>query len=64
MTAAPASTVTGTWHLAAKAYGGPTAGGRGTSVSFPVPERAELATSVTEAASRAGALWAGHRGLG
>jgi hypothetical protein len=26
-------------HLAAKAYGRPTGGGRGTYVSFPVPER-------------------------
>jgi hypothetical protein len=30
-------------HLAAKAYGRPTAGGRGTYVSFPVPDRPELA---------------------
>ena len=51
-------------HLAAKAYGRPTAGGRGTYVSFPVPERPELRALVAEAASRAGALWAGHRGLG
>ena len=50
-------------HLAAKAYGRPTAGGRGTYVSFPVPERPELRALVAEAASRAGALWAGHRGL-
>ena len=51
-------------HLAAKAYGRPTAGGRGTYVSVPVPERPELRALVAEAASRAGALWAGHRGLG
>ncbi|MEU3456146.1 hypothetical protein ABZ671_21505 [Micromonospora sp. NPDC006766] len=51
-------------RLAAKAYGRPTAGGRGTYVSFPVPERPELAALVDEAASRAGALWAAHRGLG
>jgi len=51
-------------HLAAKAYGRPTAGGRGTYVSFRVPDRAELAALVSEAADRAGALWAGHRGVG
>jgi hypothetical protein len=51
-------------HLAAKAYGRPTAGGRGTYVSFPVPEREELAALVSEAARRAGELWAAHRGLG
>ena len=51
-------------HLAAKAYGRPTAGGRGAYVSFRVPDRPELAQIVAEAASRAGELWAGHRGLG
>jgi hypothetical protein len=51
-------------HLAAKAYGRPTAGGRGTYVSFPVPDREELAALVSEAARRAGELWAAHRGLG
>src|SRR5215217_6064948 len=51
-------------HLAAKAYGRPTAGGRGTYVSFPVPDREELAALVSEAARRAGDLWAAHRGLG
>ena len=51
-------------HLAAKAYGRPTVGGRGTYVSFPVPDRPELAALVSEAANRAGALWAAHRGLG
>jgi hypothetical protein len=50
-------------HLAAKAYGRPTGGGRGTYVSFPVPDRPELAALIAEAASRAGALWAAHRGL-
>lgn len=50
-------------RLAAKAYGRPTGGGRGTYVSFPVPDRPELAALVAEAASRAGALWAAHRGL-
>ena len=51
-------------HLAAKAYGRPTGGGRGTYVSFPVPERPELALLVADAASRAGVLWTAHRGLG
>ena len=51
-------------HLAVKAYGRPTGGGRGTYVSFPVPDRPELAALVMEAASRAGTLWAAHRGLG
>jgi hypothetical protein len=50
-------------RLAARAYGRPTAGGRGTYVSFPVPDRPELAALVAEAASRASALWAAHRGL-
>lgn len=50
-------------HLAARAYGRPTGGGRGTYVSFPVPDRPELALLVTEAASRAAVLWAAHRGL-
>jgi hypothetical protein len=50
-------------HLAVKAYGRPTGGGRGTYVSFPVPNKAELAALITEAAGRAGALWAAHRGL-
>lgn len=50
-------------HLAARAYGRPTGGGRGTYVSFPVPDRPELAALIAEAASRAGALWAAHRGL-
>ena len=51
-------------HLAAKAYGRPTAGGRGTYVSFPVPDRPELAALVSAAAGRAGELWAAHRDLG
>jgi hypothetical protein len=49
-------------RLAAKAYGRPTAGGRGTYVSFPVPDREELAALVSGAAHRAGELWAAHRG--
>jgi putative intracellular protease/amidase len=51
-------------HLAAKAYGRPVAGGRGAYVSFPVPDRPELAALVREAADRAGQLWAAHRGPG
>jgi hypothetical protein len=50
-------------HLAAKAYGRPTGGGRGTYVSFPVPDRPELVALVVKAASRASSLWAAHRGL-
>jgi hypothetical protein len=50
-------------RLAAKAYGRPTAGGRGAYVSFPVPDRAELSALVSEAAGRAGELWSAHRGL-
>lgn len=50
-------------HLAAKAYGRPTAGGRGTYVSFPVPDCPELTALVTAAAHRAGALWTTHHGL-
>lgn len=51
-------------RLATKAYGRPTAGGRGGYVSFPVPDRPELTALVATAASRAGAMWSGHRGLG
>lgn len=51
-------------HLAVKAYGRPVAGGRGAYVSFPVPDRPELAALVSEAAGRAGVMWAAHRGLG
>jgi hypothetical protein len=51
-------------HLAAKAYGRPTCGGRGTYVAFPVPNSANLTALIAEAAGRAGALWAAHRGLG
>lgn len=51
-------------RLAAKAYGRPTGGGRGTYVSFPLPDRPELAALVDQAAGRAAALWAAHRGLG
>jgi hypothetical protein len=51
-------------HLATKAYGRPTGGGRGTYVSFPVPNRPELVSLVAEAANRASELWSAHRGLG
>jgi hypothetical protein len=50
-------------HLAMKAYGRPTSGGRGTYVSFPVPDAPELVALVSEAATRAGELWTAHRGL-
>jgi hypothetical protein len=51
-------------HLAVKAYGRPTAGGRGAYVSFRVPDRPELTALVADAADRAGELWGSHRGLG
>ncbi|MFE1195693.1 hypothetical protein ACFW6E_23365 [Streptomyces olivaceoviridis] len=51
-------------HLAVKAYGRPVGGGRGAYVSFPVPDRPDLAALISQAASRAGELWAAHRGLG
>jgi len=51
-------------RLAAKAYGRPTAGGRGAYVSFAVPDRPDLHALVSGAGSRAAALWAAHRGLG
>ena len=51
-------------RLAAKAYGRPTAGGRGTYVSFPVPDRPELTALIAAAAGRASELWGTHRGLG
>ena len=50
-------------HLAVKAYGRPSGGGRSPYVSFPVPDHPELAALVTAAADRAGELWAAHRGL-
>jgi hypothetical protein len=50
-------------HLAAKAYGRPTEGGRGGFGSFAVPDRPELAALIADAADRAGSLWAAHRGL-
>jgi hypothetical protein len=50
-------------HLAAKAYGRPTGGGRGAYVAFAVPDTPELTALITEAADRASALWAAHRGI-
>jgi hypothetical protein len=50
--------------LAAKAYGRPTAGGRGTYVSFQVPDREELVALMSAAAARAGELWSASRGPG
>ena len=50
-------------HLAVKAYGRPTGGGRGTYVSFAVPDDPELTALVSGAATRAGSMWAAHRGL-
>ena len=50
-------------RLAAKAYGRPTAGGRGTYVSFTVPDRPELTALVERAASRAAEVWSVLRGL-
>lgn len=50
-------------HLAAKACGGPTGGGRGTYVSFCVPGKPELAT-LAAGPIRAGELWSAHRGVG
>jgi len=50
-------------HLAAKAYGRPVGGGRGAYVSFAVPQNPMLTELIAEAATRAGSLWAAHRGL-
>lgn len=50
-------------RLAARAYGRPVAGGRAGYVSFPVPQDPQLDALVEAAATRAGALWAGHDGM-
>jgi hypothetical protein len=50
-------------HLAVKAYGRPTSGGRSNYVPFPVPDDPELVSLIGDAAKRAGSLWAAHRGL-
>lgn len=49
-------------HLAAKAYGRPTSGGRGAYV-FPVPPDPELIDLIAKAADQAAGRWATHRGL-
>jgi hypothetical protein len=46
--------------LAAKAYGRPVAGGRGTYVSFPVPDRPEITALISAAADEAARRWAAH----
>lgn len=46
--------------LAAKAYGRPVSGGRGAYVSFPVPDRPELAALVAAAADEASRRWAAN----
>lgn len=50
-------------HLAAKAYGRPTAGGRGGYTSFSVRNSPAVASLIEAAATQASALWAQHRGL-
>jgi hypothetical protein len=50
-------------HLAVKAYGRPTAGGRSPYVSFPVRDDPALVALVEEAGRRAGEMWSAHRGL-
>lgn len=46
--------------LAAKAYGRPTAGGRGGYTSFTVPDDPQLATLIAAAADEAGRRWGAH----
>lgn len=50
-------------HMAAKAYGRPTAGGRGGYTSFRVPDSPKLRALIAHAADRAGVLWSQHQGL-
>lgn len=50
-------------HLAARAYGRPVGGGRGAYGSFAVAENPALTDLIADAATRAGSLWAAHRGL-
>ena len=50
-------------RLAAHPHGRPADGGRGAYVSFAVPDDPALAALIAEAATRAGSLWAAHRGL-
>lgn len=49
-------------RLAAKAYGKPVEGGRGTYVSFPVRDAPGVRGLIDAAALRGGELWAQHRG--
>lgn len=50
-------------RLGVKAYGSPVTGGRGSYVSFAVPDDDRLRALVCAAATRAATLWAGHQGL-
>lgn len=50
-------------HLAAKAYGRPTAGGRGGYTSFPVPDSPTLHALIDAGAQQAGRMWANTAGL-
>ncbi|MCK0113809.1 hypothetical protein MWU75_16805 [Ornithinimicrobium sp. F0845] len=50
-------------HLAAKAYGRPTAGGRGGYTSFRVPDSPELHALIDAGAARAADRWSHHHGL-
>ena len=48
--------------VAAKAYGRPTAGGRGAYTSFRVPDRQELRDLIAAAAKQAATLWSASTG--
>ena len=48
--------------VAAKAYGRPSAGGRGGYTSFRVPDRPELQDLIVRGARRAATLWAATTG--
>ena len=50
--------------VAAKAYGRPTARGRGAYTSFRVTDHAELRELIAQAADRAAELWAANTGMG
>ncbi len=49
--------------VAAKAYGRPSAGGKGAYTSFRVPDRPELHELIARAANRAATMWAANTGL-
>ncbi|GGH38693.1 hypothetical protein [Microbacterium album] len=49
--------------LAAKAYGRPVAGGRGTYVSFPVRRSDRIDALIADAAQEASRRWAAHQGM-